>query len=316
VSEHCFEVPQQDAGSRLDVFLSRTNLGLSRNQIQRLIEQNHIRVNDEPQKASYRLRPEEQIAVFLPPLPPTGLVPESIPLDILFEDESLIVVNKPAGLVVHPAAGHRQGTLVHALLHHCDNLAELGGPFRPGIVHRLDKDTSGILAVAKNNLAYTSLSRQFKEHRVRKEYSALVCGRLRQATGQITAPIHRHPRHRKKMGIGERGREAFTSWSLEVAFSEASLVEVVIKTGRTHQIRVHFAHVNNPLVGDATYGGKNRARSIRDPLVRSRLLKVKRQMLHARRLVLEHPDTGEKLKLTAPLPGDMDSLISFLKEYG
>ena len=314
MSEHRFEVSQQDAGSRLDVFLSRTTLGLSRNQIQRLNEQNHIRVNGEPQKASYRLRPAEQIEVFLPP-PPAELVPEPIALDILFEDDSLIVVNKPAGVVVHPAAGHRQGTLVHGLLHHCDSLAELGGPFRPGIVHRLDKDTSGVLAVAKNNLAYASLSCQFKEHRVHKQYTALVCGRLRQSTGQITAPIHRHPKNRKKMGVLERGREAFTAWSLEMVFSETSLVKVVIKTGRTHQIRVHFAHVNHPVVGDGTYGGKKRARLIKNPLVRTRLIKVNRQMLHARRLVLEHPGTGEMLDLSAPLPEDFASLLRFLREH-
>ncbi|UCG11578.1 MAG: RluA family pseudouridine synthase [Deltaproteobacteria bacterium] len=316
MSEYHYEVSQKDAGLRLDVFLSRRELGLSRNQVQRLIELNHIRVEGVPQKASYRLRIGEQIAISLPPPPPIELVPEPINLDILFEDEFLIAVNKPPALVVHPAAGHREGTLVHGLVHHCRHLADLGGPLRPGIVHRLDKDTSGILVVAKNNLAYRHLSSQFKEHSVYKEYTALVHGRLPQPSGSITAPIHRHPKNRKKMGILAGGREAFTSWWLEKAFAEVSLVKVVIKTGRTHQIRVHFAHANYPLVGDGTYGGKKRARNVRDPLVRARITQVKRQMLHARRLALEHPGSGELLELSAPLPEDMGSLIRFLEQYG
>jgi 23S rRNA pseudouridine1911/1915/1917 synthase len=296
--------------------MSRIQLGLSRNQVQGLIEHNHIRVSGGLQKASYRLRLGEQIAVFVPPPPPSELVPEAIPLDILFEDESLIAINKPPGLVVHPAAGHSQGTLVHALLHHCDGLAELGGPLRPGIVHRLDKDTSGILVVAKNNLAYRHLSQQFQDHLVYKEYSALVYGRLPEPSGEIAAPIQRHPKNRKKMGILAGGREAFTSWRLEQSFTEVSLLKVVIKTGRTHQIRVHFAHLQHPLVGDGTYGGKRRVKSVQHPLVRARLIRVERQMLHARRLVLQHPDRGDMLDLSAPLPDDMGALIEFLQEYG
>ncbi len=316
MSEYQFQVSQQDAGSRLDLFLSRMDLELSRNQVQRLIENGHIRVNGDPRKASYRLRSGEQISVFLPPPPPDELSPEPLPLDIVFEDEHLIAVNKPPGLVVHPAAGHRQSTLVHGLLHHCDHLAELGGPFRPGIVHRLDKDTSGILVVAKNNLAYRHLSRQFKEHRIYKEYSTLVYGRLRQPSGQFTTPIRRHPRDRKKMGIQAGGREAHTTWWLERWFGDVSLVKVVIKTGRTHQIRVHFAHGNHPVVGDATYGGKQRVRSVLNPLVRGRLKQVKRQMLHARRLVFKHPATGEELDLSTPLPEDFASVLDFLKQFG
>jgi 23S rRNA pseudouridine1911/1915/1917 synthase len=316
VSEYLIEVSKKHAGSRLDVLLSRMDLELSRNQVQRLIENGHIRVNGEPQKASYRLRSGEQIAVFLPPLPTDELVPEPLLLDIIFEDEHLIAVNKPPVLVVHPAAGHRHSTLVHGLLHHCDQLASLGGPLRPGIVHRLDKDTSGVLVVAKNNLAYRHLSRQFKEHRIYKEYSALVHGRLPQPSGQFTDPIRRHPKNRKKMGILPDGREAHTTWWLELLLGDISLVKVVIKTGRTHQIRVHFAHGNHPVVGDATYGGNKRVRSLRNPLVRSRLKQVKRQMLHARRLVLEHPATGEKLDLSAPIPEDMSDLLQFLQTYG
>ena len=315
VSEHRFEVSQQDAGSRLDLFLSRMDLELSRNQVQRLIENNHIQVNGKPQKASYRLRPGERVSVNLPPPPPPELTPEALPLQIIFEDEHLIGINKPSGLVVHPATSHRTSTLVHGLLHHCDHLADLGGPLRPGIVHRLDKDTSGIMVVAKNNSAYRHLSRQFKVKNVYKEYTALVYGRLHQSSGEFTAPIQRHPKNRTKMGIIAGGRDAFTSWWLEMMFGEVSLVKVVIKTGRTHQIRVHFAHAQHPVVGDATYGGKKRVRAIEDTLVRARLSKVRRQMLHARRLMLQHPATGESLDLSAPMPEDMADLLQFLRRY-
>jgi 23S rRNA pseudouridine1911/1915/1917 synthase len=316
VSEYRFEVTQENAGSRLDLFLSRMNLELSRNQVQRLIDNNCILVNDRPQKASYRLRLEDQVLVFVPPPPPPQLEPEPLSLDVVFEDDHLIAINKPPGLVVHPATSHRTSTLVHGLLHHCDHLADLGGPLRPGIVHRLDKDTSGIIVVAKENAAYRHLSRQFKEKLVYKEYSALVYGHLRQSSGQFTNPIQRHPKNRKKMGIIAGGREASTFWWLELFFGEVSLVKVVIKTGRTHQIRVHFSHAHHPVIGDATYGGKKRIKSVQNPLMRARLSKVKRQMLHARRLALEHPATGEKLDLSAPLPEDMTDLIEFLQKYG
>jgi 23S rRNA pseudouridine1911/1915/1917 synthase len=316
VSEYRFEVSQENAGSRLDLFLSRMSLELSRNQVQRLIDNNCILVNEKPQKASYRLRSKDQVLVSVPPAPPSQLEPEPLSLDVVFEDDHLIAINKPSGLVVHPATSHRTSTLVHGLLHHCDHLADLGGPLRPGIVHRLDKDTSGIIVVAKENSAYRHLSRQFKEKLVYKEYSALVYGHLRQSSGQFTDPIRRHPKNRKKMGIIAGGREASTFWWLELLFGEVSLVKVVIKTGRTHQIRVHFAHARHPVVGDATYGGKKRVKSVQNPLMRARLSRVKRQMLHARRLALEHPATGETLDLSAPLPEDMSELIEFMRKYG
>jgi 23S rRNA pseudouridine1911/1915/1917 synthase len=315
VSEYRFEVTRENAGSRLDLFLSRMSLELSRNQVQRLIDNNCILVNDRPQKSSYKLRSEDQIQVFVPPPPPAQLQPEPLPLDVVFEDDHLIAVNKPPGLVVHPATSHRTSTLVHGLLHHCDYLADLGGPLRPGIVHRLDKDTSGIIVVAKDNSTYRHLSQQFKEKLVYKEYSALVHGRLPHSSGQFTDPIRRHPKNRKKMGIMAGGREAFTFWWLELLFGEVSLVKVVIKTGRTHQIRVHFAHAHHPVVGDATYGGKKRVKSVQNHLLRARLSKVKRQMLHARRLSLEHPVTGETLDWSAPLPEDMSELLEFLRTY-
>ena len=315
MSEYRFAVSQDNVGSRLDLFLSRMNLELSRNQVQRLIDNNCILVNEKPQKASYRLRLKDQVLVTLPPPPPSQLEAEPLSLDVVFEDDHLIAINKPPGLVVHPATSHRTSTLVHGLLHHCDHLADLGGPLRPGIVHRLDKDTSGIIVVAKENSAYRHLSRQFKEKLVYKEYSALVYGRLRQSSGQFADPIRRHPKNRKKMGIIAGGREASTLWWLELLFGEVSLVKVVIKTGRTHQIRVHFAHARHPVVGDATYGGRKRVRSVQNPLIRARLSKIKRQMLHARRLALEHPATGDTLDLSAPLPEDMSDLLRFLRTY-
>ena len=315
MSEYRFAVSQDNVGSRLDLFLSRMNLELSRNQVQRLIDNNCILVNEKPQKASYRLRLKDQVLVTLPPPPPSQLEAEPLSLDVVFEDDHLIAINKPPGLVVHPATSHRTSTLVHGLLHHCDHLADLGGPLRPGIVHRLDKDTSGIIVVAKDNSAYRHLSRQFKEKLVYKEYSALVYGRLRQSSGQFADPIRRHPKNRKKMGIIAGGREASTLWWLELLFGEVSLVKVVIKTGRTHQIRVHFAHARHPVVGDATYGGRKRVRSVQNPLIRARLSKIKRQMLHARRLALEHPATGDTLDLSAPLPEDMSDLLRFLRTY-
>lgn len=315
MSEYRFTVAQKDVGSRLDVFLSRMCLEMSRNQVQRLIDNNCILVNEKPQRASYRLRTRDQILVSVPPPPPAQLEPEPLSLDVVYEDDHLIAINKPPGLVVHPATSHRTSTLVQGLLHHCDHLADLGGPLRPGIVHRLDKDTSGIIVVAKENVTYRHLSRQFKEKLVYKEYSALVYGRLFQSSGQFAGPIQRHPKDRRKMGIIAGGREAFTFWWLELLFGEVSLVKVVIKTGRTHQIRVHFSHAHHPLVGDPTYGGRKRVKSVRNPLLRARLRRVKRQMLHARRLKLEHPATGESLDLSAPWPEDMEELLQFLRTY-
>jgi len=218
-------------------------------------------------------------------------------------------------LVVHPAAGHREGTLVHGLLHHCGSLADLGGPLRPGIVHRLDKNTSGVLVIAKCNSAYRHLCSQFKNRVIHKEYSALVYGRPAENSGTIRAPMHRHHRNGKKMGVVSGGREALTTWWVDTAFSEVSLLNVVIETGRTHQIRVHLAHLHHPVVGDSTYGGKKRGKTVRNPLVRARLGKVRRQMLHARTLVLQHPTSEERLSLTAPLPEDMNDLLGFLGRY-
>ncbi len=316
VADYRFEVSPEDVATRLDVFVSRAPLGLSRNQVQRLIDEGRIRVDGGHQKASYRLRPGEEIHISLPPPPPAQLIPEPLPLDILFEDDQVIAVNKSAGLVVHPAAGHRQGTLVHGLLHHCGRLATLGGPLRPGIVHRLDKNTSGIIVVAKTDEAYRHLTRQFKERLVYKEYHALVYGRTAGRSGSIDAPIGRHSKNRTKMGIGVGGREALTHWWVERALGELSFLKVVIRTGRTHQIRVHLAHIHHPVVGDRTYGGKRRVTVVQNPLVRARLSRIKRQMLHASTVAVQHPTRGGILRLTAALPVEMTSLLDFLETYG
>jgi len=316
VIQHRFEVTTQDTAIRLDVFVSRAPLGLSRNQVQRLIDDGRIRVDGEHQRAGYRLRPGEEVHISLPPPPPAELIPESLPLDILFEDDQVIAVNKSAGLVVHPAAGHREGTLVHGLLYHCDRLASLGGPLRPGIVHRLDKNTSGIIVVAKTDEAYRHLTRQFKERLVYKEYLALVYGRMPGGSGAIDAPMERHSKNRTKMGVVAGGREALTQWWVERALGELSLLKVVIRTGRTHQIRVHLAHIHRPVVGDRPYGGKRRVTVIQNPLVRARLSRIKRQMLHASTVAVQHPTRSEILRLTAPLPEDMGSLLDFLASYG
>ena len=316
VAEYHFEVSLQDAATRLDVFVTRVPLGLSRNQAQRLIQQGRIKVGGGLQKASYRLRPGEEIDISLPPPPPAELIPEALPLDILFEDDQVVAVNKPAGLVVHPAAGHREGTLVHGLLHHCGELAALGGPLRPGVVHRLDKNTSGVILLAKTDTAYRHLTREFKERLVYKEYRALVYGRMGEPSGAIDAPIDRHSRNRTKMGVVKGGREATSSWWVERAFREVSLLKVIIRTGRTHQIRVHLAHILHPVVGDRTYGGKRRVNAIQHPIVRARLDRIKRQMLHASTVAVKHPTTGEMLRLIAPLPEEMVSLLHFLETYG
>lgn len=317
VQEYHTKVTPGDAGARLDVFVSRLSPGLSRNQVQKLIEEGRITVDGGRHKASYRLRPGEEIDISLPPPPSAILIPEPlpVPLEILFEDDQIVAVNKPAGLVVHPAAGHREGTLVHGLLHHCGKLATLGGPLRPGVVHRLDKNTSGVILVAKTDDAYRYLTRQFKERMVYKEYRALVYGSMDETSGSIDAPIERHSKNRTKMGVVAGGREALTSWRVEQAFGELSLLKVIIRTGRTHQIRVHLAHIHHPVVGDRTYGGR-RATAIQTPLVSARLGRIKRQMLHASTVAVQHPTTGEMLRLSAPLPEEMVSLLHFLETYG
>jgi 23S rRNA pseudouridine1911/1915/1917 synthase len=279
----------EDAGARLDHFLAAQATTLSRSRLQDLIKSGHVTLNGNTAKPNTRLRAGDAIAVAEPPPVPTGTVAEDIALDILFEDGDLIVLNKPAGMVVHPAAGNWQGTVVNALLHHCTTLSGIGGEQRPGIVHRLDKETSGCLVVAKNDLAHQALAKQFAGREVTKIYLALATGKFRNASGVIEAAIGRHPVQRKKMTVVEKGRASKTSYRVRAELRAGTLVECTLHTGRTHQIRVHLKHLGHPLLGDEVYGKR---------------AGFDRQMLHAWRLGFSHPRTGKRLNFQSPIPAD------------
>ncbi len=311
-SEHSFLVSNSQQGERLDLFLSRLVPEISRSHLKRLILDELVRVNGACVKPSYETRTGDVVRVVIPePEPNTTLKPEPMALDILYEDEDLLIVNKPSGLVVHPGAGHFEGTLVHGLLAHSPRLAAQGAPLRPGIVHRLDKDTSGALVIAKSERAYLDLIKQFKARDVNKQYLALVYGSPAKREGEIRTMLGRHPADRKKIAVVKgNGREAVSIWSVEKDWGEVSLLRVTIKTGRTHQIRVHLSHINHPVVGDEVYGGgARRAKSIRSGYVRDLLLGAKRQMLHASYLEFTHPVSGVRISATAPLPDDFLYLV-------
>jgi 23S rRNA pseudouridine1911/1915/1917 synthase len=286
------EVQTSDAGQRLDRFLAQALPAFSRARLQTLIRENFVTVNGKPARPRDPVRARTVVEVREPEITKIDAQPESIPLDILFEDDDLLVLNKPAGLVVHPGAGHQQHTLVNALLAHCKNLSGIGGKERPGIVHRLDKETSGVLVIAKNDAAHRDLSKQFAERTTGKTYLALVAGTPRQKAGTIDAPIARHPVHRQRMSIARRaGRPAKTDYRVLESNGDISLVECTIHTGRTHQIRVHLHHLGHPVFGDKVYGGK-------------RAGNFPRQMLHAWKLSFRHPRTGETMSFTASVPKD------------
>lgn len=295
-----YEVPPQEAGVRLDQFLVQSS-GLSRAGVQRLIDHGLIRIGDRPRKASYRVRGGDRIIVTVPPPARSEIEPEPIPLDLLYEDQDLLIVNKPPGLVVHPAAGHHGGTLVNALLYYCPELTGIGGEGRPGIVHRLDKETSGCLVVAKTEKAHQILSRQFQTRDVKKTYLALVHGSVRAGQRTIAVPIGRHETERKRMGVRtHKGRETETRFRVVRAGSDCSLVEVVPTTGRTHQIRVHMAAIGHPVIGDKLYGGRRERKS---------RWKVPRHLLHAWKLAFAHPRTGTWVESVAPLPPDFHQFL-------
>ena len=295
---------------RLDTFLRGKFPAVSRGAIQRLIEEGHIRVNSRIVKPTHAPRAGEQVEVHWPEARPAEAQPEAMPLDILYEDEALLVLNKPPGLVVHPAAGHEEHTLVNALLHHCaGRLSGIGGVARPGIVHRLDKETSGCLVVAKNDETHLALSTQFATRKVEKIYQAILCGELPRDHGEIRAAIARHPSHRKRMAVDdEAGREARTGYQVLERLRGATLVEAVLHTGRTHQIRVHFQFLGFPLVGDATYGNRQNQR-----LADLTGYAARRQMLHARRLAFIHPRTAKRLGFDAPPPEDFVDALAALR---
>ena len=306
------QVPASIPGERLDVYLKDHLPTVSRGTIQRLIGSGHIRVNGQPVKPTHPPRAGDRITVEWPePLRPETR-PQEIPIDVLHEDEFLLVVNKAPGIAVHPSAGHEEGTLVNAILHHCQGrLSGIGGVARPGIVHRLDLDTSGCLLVAKNDATHLELSRQFAEREVKKMYLALASGTIARDTGEIDAAITRHPTQRKRMTVTETGgRESRTSFRVEERFGAATLASVALHTGRTHQIRVHFQFLGNPLVGDEVYGKRQDAR------FRSETgLSAARQMLHAERLTFAHPATGKMVKVIAPVPMDFTGMLDRLREW-
>ena len=295
---------------RLDTFLRAQFPAVSRGTIQRLIEQGHIRVNGRTVKPTHSPRAGEQIAVYWPEARPAEAQPEEIPLDVIFEDQDLLVVNKQPGLVVHPASGHEEHTLVNALLHHCaGQLSGIGGVVRPGIVHRLDKETSGCLVVAKNDAAHLALAGQFAGRTLEKLYHAIVCGEISRASGEIRAAIARHPTHRKRMAVADgTGRAAWTSYRVLEPLREATLVEITLHTGRTHQIRVHFQHLGHPVVGDATYGGRQNQR-----FAERTGYTAPRQMLHARKITFVHPRKAKKLSFEAAWPEDFQAALAALR---
>ncbi len=320
------------SGMRLDLFLARyfpapsPVAGWSRAAIQKMIAEGSITLNGTRVKPSARLRARDQVEIRSVPAQEIALAPEPLALEIIYEDESCIVLNKPAGMVVHPAAGRKTGTLVNALLHHCPDLLGIGGERRPGIVHRLDKETSGVMVVAKHGQAFQGLARQFKERQVRKEYVALVWGRVAGEKGVVARPIGRHRSDRKKMSslrVGARSREAVTGWRVEERFAIGAprdrfawvtRLRLTPLSGRTHQIRVHLADEGHPVVGDRVYGPKPRSlTTLRagDSL----LCDFPRQALHAERLGFSHPRTGAAVTFHAPLPADMENLLAWLRKY-
>jgi 23S rRNA pseudouridine1911/1915/1917 synthase len=308
-----FLVHSNDSAKRLDVFLSQKEPALFRSQIKRLIETGKVRVEGRKAKAGLKLRENEVVILTLPEPQKMEMEAEAIPLKVLYEDRHLIVVDKPAGLVVHPGAGNTSGTLVNALLHRCPDLAGIGGVLRPGIVHRLDKDTSGVLVVAKDDLAHRALSDQFRKHTAKRRYLGIVFGQLSDE-GRVDAPVGRHPTHRKKMSTRPRkGREARTHWRVLERFHSFNLAEFRLETGRTHQIRVHLSSTGHPILGDPLYGGRKRLASVEPLPLRQGLQKLRRQALHAASLGFVHPVTGENLEFSSPLPEDIQEAVDLLR---
>jgi 23S rRNA pseudouridine1911/1915/1917 synthase len=305
-----FRVAEEEAGARIDAFLAARIEGWSRARLQRLVEDGDALVGGRVVKSSYKLRAGDEIEVELTPPPSASFTPENIPVEIVYEDDELVVVNKPAGLVVHPAAGAPSGTLANALAFHFQQLSKRSGAVRPGIVHRLDRDTSGLMVVAKTESAHENLQDQFRARTVFKSYVALVHGRVKEDKGTIDQPLARDPRNRTRMAVVRAGRNALSIYRVRRRFDRFTLLDVEIKTGRTHQIRVHLAWLKHPVVGDETYGG-GRDKTVPDPRLRARINALGRQFLHAETLGFHHPRTHEWLRFDAPLP---PALKDFLDE--
>lgn len=299
-------VPDAQAGARVDSWLSEQMEGLTRSAAQNLLQDKAVCCNEQPLKKNYKLTGGEIITVTLPELREVNIVPENIPLDITYEDADIIVINKPRGMVVHPAPGNWSGTLVNALMYHCgDSLSGINGEHRPGIVHRIDKDTSGLLVVAKNDAAHQSLAAQIAAHTAFREYEAIVVGSPREDSGTIDKPIARHKTDRKKMAIVEGGREAITHFTVLKRFHGYTHMAFQLETGRTHQIRVHMASIGHPIIGDPIYG-----------LKKDRFCDIGGQCLHAARLTLCHPTTQQTMHFTAPLPNYFTQILEKLERMG
>jgi len=300
--EHTFVVEGEAKDQRLDVYLRAKLPDLSRERIKTLIEEGFILVEEKSVKPSYKLKGGEQVLVRIPVEKEYSLQPKEVPFEILYEDEDLAVIYKPAGIIVHPAPGHLDDTLVHGLLLKLRSLSGVGGELRPGIVHRLDKDTSGVMLVAKKDFAHKKLTQDFKERRVEKEYLAIVYGRLTQKEGTLDFPIGRHPVQRKKMAVVKEGRQALTKYKVLKLFKKATLVLAKPLTGRTHQLRVHFSHIGHPILGDPIYGG-----------LKPDIPRPARLMLHAYRISFEHPRTGAHLTFTKDPPEDFEHYLKLLE---
>jgi 23S rRNA pseudouridine1911/1915/1917 synthase len=307
-----FTISLDQAGQRLDAFLASQIEGWSRARLQRLIEAEDVLVNTKPNKPSYKLREKDEIEVELTTPVTTSFTPEAIPIEIIYEDETLVVVNKPAGLVVHPAAGIHSGTLANALAYHFQQLPNVSS-VRPGIVHRLDRDTSGLLVVAKTEAALENLSDQFRARTVYKSYAALVHGRVNSDSGRIEQPLARDPSNRTRMAVVRGGRSALSIYRVNRRFNRFTLLDVQLKTGRTHQIRVHLAWLKHPVVGDETYGG-GRDNTIQKVRLKAHIRNLNRHFLHAEKLAFAHPETGERVKFESPLPEELSGLLTEIEE--
>jgi len=313
-SSFSFTVAKGEKAMRLDAWVAGRIQGITRAQARRMISRGEICVGDSIRKPAYPVKAGDRISGRIPQPQPILPGPEPRPLDILYEDESLIVLNKPPGMVVHPAPGHFSGTLVHALLYRFPELENVGDPSRPGIVHRIDKDTSGLLLVARTPEAFSHLVRQFQSRRIIKTYLAMVWGVPASQAGEISLPIGRHPRDRKRMStLNPRGREAMTEWSIRERFEKAALLEIGLKTGRTHQIRVHCAALGCPVMGDALYGKRTRQGKA-GPFKSGIVSSAERQMLHAWRVTLQHPPDAGPIHFEAPLPKDMKDMIEAFRK--
>ncbi len=310
---HVLVVPPELAGTRLDRVLRELLANHSRSSLARLIAEGQVRVDTRPAlKSSLRVEADQTIEIVIPDVRPTEIVAQDLPLEVLYQDADIVVINKPPGLVIHPSAGHDDETLVNALLHHVSDLSGIGGELRPGIVHRLDKDTSGVLIVAKHDVAHRALTSAWNTPAVRKEYLALVYGTPALTSGTIEAPIGRDPRDRKKMAVVTGGRNATTEYVIVERFRYLSLLRLTLRTGRTHQIRVHLKHLGHPIVGDPAYSGPQ-WKGIPDKKLQKVLAGAGRQMLHAARLTFVHPVSGRELAIEADVPEDMAAVIEAVR---